>query len=57
MRSLERKANEGCKIIEGIENESIRNKKRFIEKVRNVKTYKILGGEFYMSELRELLDL
>lgn len=57
MRSLERKANEGYKLIEGIENESIRNKKRFIEKVRNVKNYKILGGEFYMSKLKELLDL
>lgn len=57
MRSLERKANEGYKLIEGIENESIRNKKRFIEKVRNVKNYKILGGEFYMSELKKLLDL
>lgn len=57
MRSLERKVNEGYKLIEGIENESIRNKKHFIEKVRNVKNYKILGGEFYMSELKELLDL
>ena len=57
MKSLERKANEGYKLIEGIENESIRNKKHFIEKVRNVKSCKILGGEFYMSELKELLDL
>lgn len=57
MRSLERKANEGYKLIEGIENESIRNKKRFVERVRSVKNYKILGGEFYISELKELFDL
>ena len=57
MRTLESKASKGYKLIEEIENESIRNKKRFVERVRSVKNYKILGGEFYISELKELFDL